>query len=163
MTVSSDDPIAPFPAASPEQRAACPHPPDDRAPVSGDGWLCCLCGADCAPPEQAPADLTAERLDELDRRARETFIRGSFAAEPEKVLSAAVLALSAEVRRLREENARMRSVVEAAEAWGNEDPESDPVEALRTELKLTDALGEFHGAPMVKPAVEPPRAREEQP
>ncbi|XXX79251.1 hypothetical protein WMF30_10795 [Sorangium sp. So ce134] len=75
---STPQPLAPCrAAASPEQRAACLHPPDDRAPVSGDGWLCCFCGADCAPPEKAPAELTAERLDELDRRARDAAERAS--------------------------------------------------------------------------------------
>lgn len=143
-----DDPLARFRTpASPEQRAACLHPSDDRVPLSGDGWLCCLCGADCAPPEEVPAELTAERLDDLDRLAREAHGRAAKAtvgpwrseprdgeyAEPGEylvlfpngedasvvvesearfiaaaredvpVLSAAVLALSAEVRRLREE------------------------------------------------------------
>lgn len=68
MTTDAPDPLAPSPASSPEQRAACLHPPDDRMPLSGDGWLCGLCGADCAPPEKASEELTGERLDELDRQ-----------------------------------------------------------------------------------------------
>jgi hypothetical protein len=96
------DPLEPYRTnASTEQRAACLHPPDDRAPLSGDGWLCCLCGADCAPPSDAPGEITADRLCDLEQRARETFARASFAAEPEKILAAAALALSAEVQRLR--------------------------------------------------------------
>lgn len=65
------DPLEPYRTkASPEQRAACLHPPDDRQPLSGDGWLCDICGADCARPEALAEELTDERLGEVEKRAR---------------------------------------------------------------------------------------------
>ena len=101
------DPLAPFRAAPPpEQRAACLHPPDDRVPLSGDGWLCAICGAGCTPPEKAAEELTGERLDEVERRAREAVADQLYATEREKLLAAAALALVAEVWRLREEATR---------------------------------------------------------
>ena len=48
------DGLAEFRAeATPEERAACPHPPDDRVPLSGDGWMCGICGNDCDAPAMA--------------------------------------------------------------------------------------------------------------
>jgi hypothetical protein len=157
-------------AASPEQRAACLHPPDDRMPLSGDGWLCGLCGADCAPPEALAEELTAERLDDIEKRAREMFARPSFAAAPEKVLAAAVLALSSEVRRLREERAEeetgeseevayLRATLADVKRQQSTLAPDDVVEArslvsLRTrfEKQLAEALA----------SGEPPRAGEER-
>lgn len=59
----TDDPLEPFRTpATPEQRAACPHPPGNRMPLSGDGWFCEDCGADvdAPPPMFDPNDPTTE-------------------------------------------------------------------------------------------------------
>jgi len=54
-----NDGLADFRAeATPEERAACPHPPDDRVPLSGDGWLCGICGDDCESPIMVPEGVS---------------------------------------------------------------------------------------------------------
>jgi hypothetical protein len=210
VTTPSDDPLAPFRTkASPEQRAACLHPSDDRVPLSGDGWLCCLCGADCARPDDAPAELTAERLDELDRLAREAhgraakatvgpweaahcrvFTTGHVAAarredgilvdvliaygskeereanaslaaaarEDIPVLSAAVLALSAEVRRLRSDLKMAPGQVEdpahaARLALAEPDEEGDCLRCHRTMVRPDRSEGEEAG-PLCHPCAQ---------
>ncbi|WP_437309948.1 hypothetical protein [Sorangium sp. So ce388] len=113
------DPLEPYRAkASAEQRAACLHPPDDRQPLSGDGWLCGLCGADCARPEALAEELTEEVLRKVEERARYAH---STAFRTGKILAAATLALASEVRRLRALDADDRPVItdpeEGLKAW----------------------------------------------
>lgn len=53
-----DDGLGPFRARSADP-LTCPHPDDDKGPVSGDGWLCGHCGADV----EGPAGVTSiERI-----------------------------------------------------------------------------------------------------
>lgn len=83
------DPLEPYRAkASAEQRAACLHPPDDRMPLSGDGWLCGLCGGDCAPPEALAEELTAERLEDVEKQTRAAAERAAKATPGEWAVDA---------------------------------------------------------------------------
>lgn len=53
---AEEDPEPWRPKATPEQRASCQHPAEDRCPLSGDGWMCGLCGAYVPPPNCARGD-----------------------------------------------------------------------------------------------------------
>lgn len=45
------DSLAPYRATGVD-RTTCPHDDDYRVPVSGDGWLCAVCGDDVPPPSE---------------------------------------------------------------------------------------------------------------